>query len=320
MSIAFQNYYTAPSPDNWTGRVDGSDRDHLRWHQIVKCKHLAEAEDLNDCFVLLGYSCDEGVKRNLGRVGAAKAPTTLRKNLSNLPLLQEQHTAIVDVGDIHCQDNNLEASQEALGEAITCILKKGGFPIVLGGGHEVTFGHYLGLRNASDEKIGIINFDAHFDMREPQNNRATSGTGFYQIAQREERFHYLPIGIQQISNTQALFNTAQTYGINWIEAQDFDVSNQEIIQEQVTSFIGDVDQLYITVDMDVFAAPYAPGVSAPAYNGIVPNSFFMWVFEHIINSPKFVSIDFAEFNPNYDIDNRTAKLVADLVFRVVKKR
>jgi formiminoglutamase len=319
MSIAFQNYYTAPSPDNWTGRVDGSDRDHLRWHHVVKCIHLAEAEDLNDCFVLLGYSCDEGVKRNLGRVGAAKAPATLRKSLSNLPLLGEQQAAIIDAGDIHCHDNNLEASQEALGEAVAHILKIGGFPIILGGGHEVTFGHYLGLRKANDKKIGIINFDAHFDIREPQDNNATSGTGFYQIAQREESFHYLPIGIQQISNTQTLFNTAQAYGVNWIQAQDFDISNRERIQEQITSFIRDIDQLYVTVDMDVFAAPYAPGVSAPAYNGIVPNSFFMWVFECIINSPKFVSIDFAELNPSYDIDNRTAKLVADLVFRVVKK-
>lgn len=319
MSITFQNYYTPPSPDNWTGRVDGSDWDHLRWHQVVECIHLDEAEDLSDRFVLLGYACDEGVQRNLGRVGAAKAPTTLRKSLSNLPFLPGQQTGMVDVGDIHCQDKNLEASQEALGEAVANILKKGGFPIVLGGGHEVTFGHYLGLRKANDQKIGIINFDAHFDIREPQNNGASSGTGFYQIAQREKSFHYLPIGIQQISNTQALFNTAQTYGVNWIEAQDFDVSNQETIQNQITSFINQIDQLYVTVDMDVFAAPYAPGVSAPAYNGIAPNPFFMSTFKHIISSPKFVSIDFAELNPIYDIDNRTAKLVADLVFKVVKK-
>lgn len=317
--MAYQNYYTAPSSINWTGRVDGPDQAHLRWHQVAACIHLDEIDDLSNCFVLLGYACDEGVKRNLGRVGAAKAPAFLRKSLSNLPVFQEQQVRIIDVGDIHCYNNDLEASQEALGEAIAHILKKGGFPIVLGGGHEVTFGHYLGLRKVSDKKIGIINFDAHFDIREPKDNRATSGTGFYQIAQREESFHYLPIGIQQISNTQALFHTAHTHGVNWIEAQDFDVSNLEIIQEQLSSFIKEIDQLYVTVDMDVFAAPYAPGVSAPAYNGIVPNAFFMWVFERIINSPKFVSIDFAELNPDYDIDNRTAKLVADLVFRVVKK-
>ena len=319
MSIAYQNYYTPPSSANWTGRVDGSGRDHLRWHQVVKSIHLDETENLSGRYVLLGYACDEGVKRNLGRTGAAKAPQTLRKSLSNLPVRQEQQAGIIDVGDIHCHDNKLEASQEALGEAVACILKKGGFPIVLGGGHEVTFGHYLGLRKASDKKIGIINFDAHFDIREPRDHKATSGTGFYQIAQQEERFHYLPIGIQQISNTQALFNTAQTYGVNWIEAQDFDVSNQVIIQDRLSSFIREIDQLYVTVDMDVFASPYAPGVSAPAYNGIIPNPFFMSVFERIINSPKFVSIDFAELNPDYDIDNRTAKLTADLIFRIVKR-
>src|SRR5690606_32289982 len=177
--MVYQNYYRAPSYANQTERVDGSDRADLRWLWPAACIHLDETDDLSNCFVLLGYACDEGVKRNLGRVGAAKAPALLRKSLSNLPIFQEQQVRIIDVGDIRCYNNDLEASQEALGETITCILKKGGFPIVLGGGHEVTFGQYLGLRYASDQKIGIISFDDHFDIRVRQDNESSSGKGVY---------------------------------------------------------------------------------------------------------------------------------------------
>lgn len=318
MSTLFKNYYTAASKTHWTGRTDGTERAHLRWHQVVECIDLNEAPSLTDSVVLLGYTCDEGVKRNLGRPGAAKGPAAIRKACAHIPLPLEQTGRIIDAGDIQCKDNNLEASQEALGHAVACIIEKGGFPIVLGGGHEVTFGHYLGLRNAYNKRIGIINFDAHFDIREPMAGVATSGTGFYQIAQRNEEFSYLAIGIQQISNTQVLFDTATNYGVKWITAQDFDHTNAEAIEQELHSFIDTVDHIYITVDMDVFAAAYAPGVSAPAYNGVTPNRFFLQVFEQIIRSPKLVSIDFAELNPDYDIDNRTAKLVADLVFRVVK--
>ncbi len=75
-----------------------------------------------------------------------------------------------------------------------------GKSIVLGGGHEVTFAHYSGIKKAfPNQKIGIINLDAHFDNREPENGvGASSGTGFWQIAQEGE-IHSLHIGIQKNS-------------------------------------------------------------------------------------------------------------------------
>jgi formiminoglutamase len=211
----------------------------------------------------------------------------------------------------------LEAAQESLGFFIHMILQRGGFPMVLGGGHEITFGHYSGLKAHYSSTIGIINFDAHFDIRKPQQNIATSGTGFYQIAQLEKSINYLPIGIQKISNTQALFDTAKDYQINWIEAQNFQMANREGIIQQIDSFLAGIDHLYLTLDLDVFAAGCAPGVSALAFNGILPDAFFLEIFHHIISSEKMVSIDIAELNPKYDCDNRTAKLAADLLFRIV---
>ncbi|EKN66076.1 formimidoylglutamase [Schinkia azotoformans LMG 9581] len=50
---------------------------------------------------------------------------------------------------------------------ISHLLNKNIFPIILGGGHETFFGHYLGVRHhiGSEARLGIINMDAHFDMR-----------------------------------------------------------------------------------------------------------------------------------------------------------
>ena len=36
-----------------------------------------------------------------------------------------------------------------------------------------------------------------------------------------------------------------------------------------------------------------------------------------MNSKKVVCIDFAEVNPEYDIDNRTAKLAGSLIYDVM---
>ena len=54
------------APNPWTGRVDGSGAEHARWHDIVQ---IAGPEPR---FALIGFACDEGVRRNGGRVGAAE--------------------------------------------------------------------------------------------------------------------------------------------------------------------------------------------------------------------------------------------------------
>lgn len=69
--------------------------------------------------------------------------------------------------------------------------------------------------------------------------------------------------------------------------------------------------------MDVFAAPYAPGVSAPAYNGIRPDTVFFDCLENLFKTGRIVSLDIAELNPRMDIDNRTARLAATIVFNAV---
>ncbi|MBP6620287.1 MAG: arginase family protein, partial [Leadbetterella sp.] len=84
-------------------------------------------------------------------------------------------------------------------------------------------------------------------------------------------------------------------------------------------WMGGIDILYITICLDVFAAPFAPGVSATAYNGIIPDYFFKKIFRKAIGSKKLKAFDIAELNPDLDIDNRTAKLAASLVFDLVSQ-
>lgn len=315
-------YYVPPSPAHWQGRIDGSDPTHLRWHQHVELFNLTSTKQaLAGKTVLLGFACDEGVRRNKGRLGAHKGPEYLRKALANLPV----HTAgkgLVDVGDISCPDRNLEHAQVQLAHAVQTILQAGGFPILLGGGHEITYGHYCGIRHSKDGAIGTVNFDAHFDNREPDSSGPSSGTGFWQIAEdyklNYEGFGYLAIGIQQASNTRALFDTAKRTGTSYVLAGDFHAGNAHQIHDVIDNFVQCHQHIYVTLDMDVFAAAYAPGVSAPAYNGILPDHTFFNCLNRIMESGKMVSIDITELNPDLDIDNRTARLAAAIIHHIVE--
>lgn len=295
----------------WQGRVDGEELLYHRIFQRVKEEINYDVISTND-FVVHGFAVDEGVRRNKGRQGAKDAPDLVRKNMSNFPVVRPDFS-FLDFGNVICEDGNLEHTQNELAKNVSKVLLKGGKSLVLGGGHEVTFGHYRGVRTAfPEQKIGIINFDAHFDNRQPENGvGASSGTGFWQIAQEGE-INSLHIGIQRNSNTLKLFDTAHQFRMKYILADELFFENLPSVYERVNELVDSVDVLYMTICMDVFNASIAPGVSASAYNGIFADAAFMHLYKHILKNEKLIALDIAEVNPHFDIQDRTARLAASL--------
>ncbi|MCC7515641.1 MAG: formimidoylglutamase [Bacteroidia bacterium] len=311
--------YESPEQDWWQGRNDGDQPDQLRWWQHIQLRSLAEdLPDFRDAPVIVGFACDEGVARNKGRIGSAEGPLYLRKALSDLPI-RNAAVSLFDVGTIHCVDTYLEEAQAKLSEAIQEILKSNGFPILLGGGHETLYGNYAGTaKHFEKKKVGIINFDAHFDIRKPGSSGISSGTGFYQVAadsQNEGKdFLYLAIGIQHSGNTTELFKRADALKAEYVLDQDFHSLNLEKMKEQVQRFLAKTDVVCLAVDLDVFSASIAPGVSAPSAVGIFYDYTFREIMKLLAANEKVVSLDIAEYNPRYYIDSRTAKLAAELIF------
>jgi formiminoglutamase len=296
----------------WQGRLDGEE---LLFHRIFQRAREESNYDLISPgdFVVHGFAVDEGVRRNKGRQGAKDAPDIIRKNMANFPVILPDFS-LLDFGNITCDDGNLEYTQNDLAKKISKVLLKGGKSVVIGGGHEVTYAHYLGMKTAfPEQKIGIINIDAHFDNRQPENGvGASSGTGFWQIAQEEE-INSLHIGIQRNSNTLKLFDTAHQYRMKYILADELFFENLPSVYQRINDLLDSVDYLYLTVCMDVFNASIAPGVSASAYNGIFADAAFMHFYRHILKSDKLLALDVAEVNPSYDIQDRTARLASTLI-------
>ncbi len=296
----------------WQGRFDGENPLYHRIFQRVEMGDDFSKINDND-FVLQGFAVDQGVKRNKGRVGAKNAPDIIRRNMSNFPVINP-YFSLKDFGNIACLNDNLEEAQNELAEKVSKILQKNAKSVVFGGGHEVTFAHYSGVKKAfPNKKIGIINIDAHFDNREPEIGvGASSGTGFWQIAQEGE-IHSLHIGIQKNSNTLKLFDTAHQFGMKYILAEELFFENLPNIYSKIDEFLSEVDVLYLTICMDVFNVAIAPGVSALAYNGIFADATFLHFYKHILKSNKLLALDVAEVNPEFDIQERTARLAASLV-------
>ena len=328
--------YRPLKKDVWTGRVDDpDDYDSFRWHQIIEPIDLTldEIEKLSQgtqgyCF--LGFCCDTGVERNQGRTGASKGPASIRKELANLSCSFSKNTRLFDAGDIYCTDKDLSSAQTDLAKAVKLLKSKGYFPIVIGGGHELAFGHYIGLANflidsksntqqPNKPSVGIVNFDAHLDLR-PYENGPNSGSMFTQIADfcqnQDIQFSYMCVGVQKYGNTVSLFKRADQLGAKYIFAKDISEITLQETKDRITSFIDAHEYIYLTVCTDVISSAYAPGVSSPQPFGLLPETL-LTLIKQVASSEKVTSVDIAEVSPRFDEDNRTAKLAAIIVYAIV---
>src|SRR5574340_1290534 len=115
-------------PGIWQGRDDSGDPgDTRRWHNVVRAFDARATGGV----ALIGFSCDEGVRRNGGRTGAVEGPAALRAALANVPL--DGEPALYDAGDIVCDNGALEAAQLRLGGRVARVREQGVLPLVLGG-------------------------------------------------------------------------------------------------------------------------------------------------------------------------------------------
>ena len=297
----------------WKGRSDsGESGDTRRMWQVVSTLDATNTPRA----AIVGFCCDEGVTRNQGRVGAAQAPATIRSCLAGMAW--HHHSAgFVDAGDVVCSGSQLEQAQGELSVLVKNLITAGHLPIVIGGGHEVAFGTGSGVFETVDasRRIGVINLDAHLDVRQaPVRN---SGTSFHDLFQLRT-FEYLCIGVAQSSNTAALFERIRNTGGTWILDEDVR-RDSEATMKAVAAFLDRCDDVYLSIDSDVMPSSEAPGVSAPATLG-VPFETVLRIATTIAQHPKLRAADLAEVNPNFDIDNRTARLAARLIHSIIHMR
>ncbi|MBX8460400.1 formimidoylglutamase [Enterobacter sp. RIT637] len=304
--------WRATSPQVWQGRDDSAESTHAK--RIFQTLQQREAfSPASSGIALIGFECDEGVKRNRGRPGAVQAPDILRQALANMASHQG-HERLVDMGSVYVEGTDLEAAQRALSDAVVECQQAGMRTLVLGGGHETAWAHGRGVLDAFPyERVAIINLDAHLDLRKA--DQATSGTPFRQLAhycdERGREFQYACLGVSRAANTLALWDEAERLNVTLVE----DLHFRRDALSSLERVLAQADRVYLTIDLDVLPAGEMPAVSAPAALGI-PALDLLPVIEQICRSGKLQAADLVEFNPQYDRDGQGAKLAARLAWQI----
>lgn len=316
------DYYQSPPQNIGQGRPSPPEKGTQYWYQNVQTGNLDQLTPATQSTIgLLGYACDEGVRRNLGRPGAKAGPEAFRKQFAKLAC-HFPNQPVLDFGTICCDDQNLEAAQQNLSLAVQRLRENAVFPLVVGGGHDVAYGHGRGLlhhiqKNTPEQRLGIVNFDAHFDLR-PLSDAPSSGTPFYQLLEEfGTEVAYFAVGIQPPANPPELFEIAEAHGVAFVLSESCQEQHLKAALGQLRTFLARVEQVYITIDLDGFASAFAPGVSAPSPMGFSPQ-FVLQLLRVLWESGKVIALDMAELNPEYDQDQRTATLAARLAEAAIR--
>ncbi len=285
-----------------------NDRNDVRLGEIIPNTKYDESN-----IVILGCPQDEGVKRNGGRVGAALAPDAIRAEFYRLTIFVIHHK-ICDLGSLNLQ-NSLEETHDNLMKIATEILKNGKKLIVLGGGNDISYPN----GKAMAEVFGAGNWlgvgvDAFFDVNTGESR--SSGTPFRQLLEENliQNNYLYQIAYQAQCISPIHYRYLQNLGVNMVSVEQLrsrETADLELRELMRQKFISHSESLtaFFGFDMHAIRSSDAPGTSDPSPIGLRSGEFLNLVqFAAKLVNTKIVQ--FTEVNPNFDIDNRTSKLVA----------
>lgn len=298
---------TRPGAELFFGR---GDRNDPRLGEVVGSE---EADYSGADIVILGCPQDEGVRRNHGRPGAAGAPTAIRAQFYKLSTFNINRR-IFDLGDVRL-GGDLEETHDKQIEVVKSLLADGKRVIVLGGGNDISYAD----GKAMSESFGFenwiaINIDAHLDVRIA--DQRNSGTPYRQLLDEKliRPDYFYEVGYQSHFCSPVYYDYIRRMGVNLISLEllrsrsEADVELKEHIKLKFVHHSSSLNTFF-GFDLDAVRAADAPGTSAPSPLGLRAGEFIQLV-KYAASLANTRIVEFSEVNPNFDVDNRTARLVA----------
>lgn len=309
----------------------------------VQCVSHDWRTDLNNSkarFVILGIPEDIGVRANYGRGGAHTAFKPALESFinqqsneflkgDNILILGEVNVddLIVRASQIHTKNileiNKLRDLVTELDIRVTEVIKQiilsGKTPIIIGGGHNNSFGNIQGASLALNKKINVINCDPHLDFR-PLEGRH-SGNGFSYAFENNMLNKYSVFGMHEQYNTswalEQFKNNPDNLFYNTYES--IYVREEQGFKSALNNCIGFVKGEVCGIELDLDSITNVPS-SAKTSSGISPVQGRQFVYQSARNL-NAVYLHIAEGAPvlsHIKADIKTGKLIAYLMTDFIK--
>ncbi len=267
-------------------------------------------------------------KSSISHSGAALAPTTIRKMLNGFTTYSIEDDIdlagnhVVDYGDILMHVTDIRESQQRISHTIEEILRhhKPSQLIILGGDHSISYPSITAF--SKFHKVGVIQFDAHHDLRNLEDGGPSNGTPFRSLIESNiiEGKNLVQIGIRDFMNSKAYREYAREKGITVYSMKEVrQRSIKVIIHEAINGLKEQVDMIYVSVDVDVLDQAFAPGCPAIGPGGM-DSETLIEAIEHLGACELVKGMDIVEIDPMVDFRDMTSKMAAWLLLTFLKAR
>jgi agmatinase len=178
---------------------------------------------------------------------------------------------------------------ENIAEATTNIVKQGGMPVVLGGEHTVTYGVLKGLKAAGYDDFGIVQIDAHADLRHAYEGDLLSHASVMKRAV-DMGIPLYQLGIRAYCEEEIEYR--KQFGVIY---QDAD----EIVPNRIQSIELPDDfpsKVFFTLDIDGMDPSVFPSTGTPVPGGL---DWYQTLnlFESVVQQREIIGFDIMEFAP-----------------------
>lgn len=219
-------------------------------------------------------------RSSISASGASEFPDAFRrawKGFSTYNLDEDVDLAgmtALDAGDVPMHVTDISRCHENIVEASAVLHHhfRDSKVCAIGGDHSITAMMVKGMHQAKpSEKIGILQFDTHFDLRDMSDNGPSNGTPMRNLIESSvvEGSNMYNIGLHGFFNTKDLKQYADEKGVNYFTLRQARKKGiEELVQHCLEELSAKVDTIYLTVDMDVLDIAYAPGVPASTPGGM----------------------------------------------------
>jgi agmatinase len=208
---------------------------------------------------------------------------------------------IADCGDVDVVFTNRELTYDRATADIRQIIKRGAMPIMLGGDHGVS---YPAVR-AFDKPISVVQFDAHLDMKEPNEQfRLSNGTPFYLISELENVNKVVHVGIRSLRTRKSDFDATIAMGNSVVQMHEYDAEGPNAMLRGIPD-----GPVYISIDIDALDISLIPGCASGEPDGFTFGQLRDAV-QSVARAHEVVGFDLVEVNPVIDVGSGATSLLA----------
>ena len=252
------------------------------------------------------FGVKEG-RKAVNNEGCGKDLSNIREEFYKL-FPGKWHTQIADLGDIE-KGETIEDTYFAVSNLIESLLKLNLLPIVIGGSQDLTFAMYRGYDNL-EQTVNLVSVDSRLDIGNLEDDlSSTSYLSKIIMKQPNNLFNYSNLGYQTYFNSQeeidlinSLFFDAYRLG---------EVKNLELVEPVMR------DADLVSVDIGAIKANYAFANKNTSPNGFNGEEICA-VARYAGLSDKVTSFGVFEYNSSFDVNNQTAKLIAQMIWYFIE--